>query len=262
MTATPFRWQMAPPRWLTMLFLAPGVIYGALNLNAQSAARYLGIAALVGALLVLMKRPGKYWALVMHMLIWVVLLAPLAGVTAFQLWEPLSGGVVILMAIAGGALAVRIAAPWGAERYARRGLREWEWVYTGPEFARSHRLYRRGPGVWLSALVLLAAGGALLLVPEPGWYDYLLHGFFLFVLIPLLALHPAAYPLMLISIALLVLAPISAVVPDVLPYPAPGVALVFHFLLVPLAFYWADGVGPNLIYRHRFERLVPQQEEP
>lgn len=261
-TGASFRWQHPPRRWVVVLFLAPGAVFGALASFSASPGHYIGIAALIGALMVAFKSPGKYWGVLLHMFVWGFLLSRITAAAAFELWQPLWGGTLVATIIVGGALAVRIAAPWGAERHARLGVREWEWVYTGPEFASNHRLFRRGLGIWFSVLVLLLAGSALLLVPKPSWYDYLLHGFFLFVVIPLVRLHPSAYPLMLIAIGLMLLAPVSIVVPDALSYPVLPLGLVFQLMLVPLAFYWADGVRPNLIYRHRFERLVPQNEEP
>ncbi len=127
---------------------------------------------------------------------------------------------------------------------------EAEWVYTGAAFALNHPLSQRLGAVWfvIGWLVLHAAVcllGMFYLLGTPGILGSLigLGGLLLLLLamlllidligiVGLLGRHPIAWlPVWIILI---------------LTFPAS----------LPLVVYWADGVKPNLIYAHRFERLV------
>ena len=131
-----------------------------------------------------------------------------------------------------------------------------KWVYTGAAFALNHPLSQKLGAVWcvvawlaISAAVPLV--GAFMLpwdrLTPVSVTDYLtlgamlLLGLLLFLnnLLGILALigrHPIAR--WCVWLNLIVTFPLS----------------------IPLMFYWADGVKPNLIYAHRFETLVPLDE--
>lgn len=127
---------------------------------------------------------------------------------------------------------------------------EAEWVYTGANFALSHPLSQRLGAVWfvIGWLVLhlgLCVWSIVGLQQTPDVAGHLFGTLgLLLVLLVLLALidmiglagllgrHPVAWlPVWIILI---------------LTFPAS----------LPLVIYWADGVKPNLIYAHRFEKLV------
>lgn len=131
-----------------------------------------------------------------------------------------------------------------------------KWVYTGAAFALNHPLSQRLGAVWfvVAWLAMLAVVWvtAVFMLPwdrlNPVTFtDYfmlsagLLMGFLLFLndLLGILALigrHPIARWCVWLSL--------------ITSFP----------LSIPLMFYWADGVKPNLIYAHRFEKLVPLNE--
>jgi len=125
----------------------------------------------------------------------------------------------------------------GTRHYFPTRTIEWEWVHTGPEFARSHPLGRLRGGMFLViayVILHLVLVVALAILEDRAYFA--LVGFDILTLGALLAKKTVAYPLVWI------LAIFS------LP------ASIF------LVWYWADGVRPNLIYRHRFERLVRRSE--
>ncbi len=125
---------------------------------------------------------------------------------------------------------------------------ESEWVYTGPAFARSHPMSRRLGLIWLVvawvALQLVSAVKVLFdltgrLLDGGGVLMWLLAAFLVVLILnDLLALFGlltrntvAWYPTWVSLIC----------------------GAVFTF---PLMIYWATGQRPNLIYRHRFGRLI------
>ncbi|PIE18368.1 MAG: hypothetical protein CSA65_05535 [Proteobacteria bacterium] len=174
----------------------------------------------------------------MTFLVWLgpLVLAPLPGLAALSV---AAGACVALGVVAGIALTRNQAL-----RPRRRQIIDWEWVYTGAEFARRHAPQRLPVGVWLTLVCLFAAALLMALSGRPLGLRIVTCAVLLAPVLPMLKRHPAAYPLMLLALGTaLFLGPVL-----VLP------------MLVPLAFYWADGVWPNLIYRHRFERLVPRED--
>jgi hypothetical protein len=230
---------------MTALFCLP------LWLLAGAAAMRLDLAGLAGGLvlaalgLVLLRgMTGRFLALALCLTGWFAvsaaggsLLAAAAGPVAAIL---MSG----LVAMAATAAAAWIGVEWGRDNARRRPVREWEWVYTGADFARSHPLSQRLGGVrvvaafivmhWAGLVALDVARGA---GPE-SWAALALYSVLVaVVLLALVRRHPAAWPLVWFPLAL--------------GFP----------LSLPLIVYWADGTRPNLIYRHRFERLVPERTE-
>jgi len=132
---------------------------------------------------------------------------------------------------------------------AEQGIIESEWVYTGPAFARSHPIAQHLGAVWLVvlwvALQLVSAGFALVgfarrMFDGQGFWTALLV-LLLFILI--LNNFLVLWGLMTRN--------------TVAWYPV-WVSLICC-LAVPLMIYWASGQRPNLIYRHRFGRLVWSQ---
>lgn len=131
-----------------------------------------------------------------------------------------------------------------------RDIIEDEWVYTGPGFALSHPLAQRLGAVWLVVtwLILQAACAALLLA------DVVLNGTGGMLILPLM-----------LFLALLILnsgcAALLLIGRHPLAWYPVWLSLVLGFpLTLPLVMYWADGARPNLIYRHRFGRLVWPKE--
>ena len=136
-------------------------------------------------------------------------------------------------------LAICTARPWVGARMARlsargRATREWVFVYTGRAFARQHAKFALSRGIWLTTLVVA-------LIPFAWWHvagdrpvSHLVWGgwFYWLMILALLMRWPFAYPLRFMCLA------------TGLPFTA------------PLMVYWADGERPNLIYRHRYERLI------
>ena len=126
----------------------------------------------------------------------------------------------------------------GSQARRRRGKTiEWEWVHTGRAFARTHPLGTSRGGLWL-VLAFVA-----------------LHGM------------AAAYAGLHVSAVLYVFCLLDAVALMLLwrrhlaAWPLTWIVLVQSFpVSLPLMIYWADGTRPNLVYRHRFERLVRPQE--
>lgn len=121
---------------------------------------------------------------------------------------------------------------------------ESEWVDTGAEFALRHPLSQRLSAIWL--IVGWVSTHALLAV----W-----------VIADLLSYGGYGLALALFLI-LLVLNDIVAILTLIGRDPRASrsvwICLIVTFpLSIPLVVYWADGPRPNLIYRHRFERLVP-----
>ncbi|WBU53825.1 hypothetical protein [Paracoccus sp. SCSIO 75233] len=127
-----------------------------------------------------------------------------------------------------------------------------KWVYTGVAFALNHPLSQRLGAVWFVvawlALSAVAVIVGVVMVPwddlnPEGFTDYaMLSGFILLAvllflndLLGILALigrHPIARGCVWLNLV------------TTLPFS------------LPLILYWADGVKPNLIYAHRFEKYV------
>ena len=127
---------------------------------------------------------------------------------------------------------------YGGTRHLSGGpVREWEWVHVGRDFALTHPLGHVGGAMWFVLVFALAHAGlaayqALFVSP----WTWLFFVFDLLVVAALLKRWRVAWPL--VWVQLLSSIPLS----------------------LPLIVYWADGTRPNLIYRHRFERLVPEME--
>lgn len=103
-------------------------------------------------------------------------------------------------------------------------------VYTGPAFARGHRFGKlswREAGVALWIAVSAVAVGV-------SW--------------PAFGIGAATF--MGLTVGMMM-------TKGAIASPMVYLSLLASFpLSIPLLFYWADGVRPNLIYRHRFERLM------
>ncbi len=236
-----------PAGWLTGVFQAP-LVLGALVALIVGGVPGVLIAVLLLTLAVQCWRGsvGKYPGLCLALISWIGALS-FGAMMAAAVIAP--WGVCCLVAGAVTALitfvACRIAMPWGYERATRRALRgdpirEWEWVYTGREFALGHPMSRLGVSIYLTAGFVLLQWGlgarAVYLMPESAlsWTVFAIFTLLTpLTLVSLFKRSPAAWVLVWIHL--------------ICSFP----------LSLPLVFYWADGVRPNLIYRHRFERLVP-----
>jgi len=209
-------------------------------------AGYWGAAAivtLIGLILVMAWR-AFVAALALTLALWIAALVILAQRLSVE-WPWVGVGVATLAAV----IALARWAIWLRHRHMGiRGMEpqtiEWQWVYTGFRFVAQHPLYARLGGIWVvvfwvSAQGLLTAFSVTeaALQVTPPWYLWpiplLLALIYISALLTLLARAPAAYPLTWVVL--------------ILSFP----------LSLPLVVYWADGTRPNLIYRHRFERLVP-----
>lgn len=126
------------------------------------------------------------------------------------------------------------------------GIIETEWVPTGAGFALGHPLAQHLGAIWLVvAWLTLQTVAAVLWLADivlNGRSTVLIMVWVLFLILLILnngfaaltviGRHPLAWHPVWISLIL-------------------GVPLT-----LPLVMYWADGLRPNLIYRHRFGRLV------
>jgi hypothetical protein len=146
-------------------------------------------------------------------------------------------------AMALGLLVFHAALPWPVARAERlraagRATMEWEWVHVPRAFARRHRLYRLGFGIYAVAVVIMATFAVQVwagLIHAP-WFAIPYGVIVALTLLFLIAKGAVAYPLVYLCL-----------IPG-LPFTLPAIV------------YWADGVRPNLIYRHRFERLCREEE--
>lgn len=247
------------PLWLKLLMLLPLLalaIFGAVSFAAGGWI-ILSISALAAAA-VLWAWPGRYLGLFLAFGAWLILTTFLiVGVQQHAFWLVPFLALPTGLAIAWG--TVRIGASWGWQRYramADRGrpMSEWEWVNTGANFAQNHPLYDRFGAVSLVIAFVLIFGGwqiwnvaAIWFVSASVWTSGLF-GVILMVLFTVLiiALAVCWVLVLLLLIARHPLAWHLTWIPLVLGLP----------WSLPLIWYWADGVRPNLIYRHRFERLV------
>ncbi|MBM7067775.1 hypothetical protein [Actibacterium sp. 188UL27-1] len=231
-----------------ILFSAPYGIVAALMFGfiAQGYVTVLGAGVFwllcFGAIFTLVTGSlAKYPVLVVSLLVWFGLIVGLA-VPFVPNWPVLALVGIAMGTIGLTVLAARIGLVWGWGRAVAlasrgRGTIGWEWVYVGPEFARSHPAAARFGAVWLviAWVALLAAGYTLAAVADDfwrfGWTWWIAAMFAELTFVALLLRWPVAYGMTLILL---------------------GVSLPFSF---PLLIYWADGVRPNLVYRWRFERL-------
>ena len=123
-----------------------------------------------------------------------------------------------------------------------------EWVDTGAEFALNHPLAQSLGAIWL-IVAWLALHAALACWQMVEMFRY---GGYALLVVPLLVL--------------LVLNDIVAVLAVIGRHPLASrcvwICLLVTFpISIPLRVYWAEGVRPNLIYRHRFGRLVREWQE-
>ncbi len=210
----------------------------------------VGVACVGAALvaLILLGRLGKWPALVVMWLVW--LCASLVVVVTFPTW-PVAVGAILCSWLASFA-AVRIGRHWGEARAMRlcargHGIQEWEWVFTGAGYVEGHPLNRLSPGLWLSIGALCLAAILVIIDLMLGLaqlWEAALVAVFLLPIWPIFARQPVAYPMVFGAV-------IAAFVVQ---------APILMALMIPVLVYWADGVRPNLIYRHRFERLLPPGE--
>ncbi|MDO5621986.1 MAG: hypothetical protein Q4G24_11000 [Paracoccus sp. (in: a-proteobacteria)] len=126
-------------------------------------------------------------------------------------------------------------------------LIERQWVPTGADFALSHPLAQRLGSLWLLVGWCALVGLACLMASiwligfsdlPAGW------------LMAVVMLNGLLFLMALFAIVFLILRRPQAIVP---------VWIVLILTLpfsVPLMAYWANGTRPNLVYRHRFARLV------
>lgn len=251
-----------PPKWVLALFLIPMAL--ALLAGLASFADGGWLASLLSVLTVLWVAqglPGRHLFLMLALVAWLGL-AMLVAMSIAALTNLIIGSMAAMaLIILALWLTVRIAVPWGHERYDRmaargRPMREWEWVYTGPDFARAHPLHKiLGGHVLVAGFVCVVGylrfglGWAVLFGPAGGVWA---KGWLGAVAVGLLVVLLIVLTLMCILTVVLLLRRSTG-----------AWHLTWLFLVlglpwsIPLMFYWAEGRRPNLIYRHRFERLVP-----
>lgn len=241
------------------LFLCLPALLGLLAMGQGPVGVFAGGITIACAALVLIGRVGRWPALVALWLGWLVgalILAVGAGA-----W-PVAVFTIGLAWVASFA-AVKIGRAWGEARAVRmrargRGIRESEWVFTGPDYVQGHPLNRLGFGLW-ATVVVLGLGAAIhalwvalsvAALTEYGGpigvlalWQAALAVVYIAPVWPILKRRPVAYPLLLLAFA------VSVIVLDA----------VMIVLLLPVLIYWSDGVRPNLIYRYRFQRLVPEE---
>ncbi|WP_224814026.1 hypothetical protein [Hasllibacter sp. MH4015] len=230
---------------LRLYFCLPGAL-GALALWMEPVgAQVAGATSIAAALLVLIGRVGKWAGFLVIWFFWIA--GGLLVAVTFPLW-PVMIGCTLLVWTACFA-ATRIGRTWGAGRAARlaargRGIRECEWVFTGADYVAGHPLNRLSFGLWASAAAFALATALVIFDLALGLaapWEWALAAVFALPIWPILARQPVAYPMVFG-------AGLAAVV---------TLSPVLMALMLPVCFYWADGVRPNLIYRHRFERLLP-----
>lgn len=245
-------WKERPSAWGIGAFLLPTIVAAlVLVVVGPWQARAIGTVLLLVAATVPLAWPVKHLGLVIALFVWLWGVA-LAGRGVAAYFPSAVWLFVLLMPVLAVVLVwatLRIGAAWQAEkleRLARKGrsIREWEWVYVGRDAALSHPLAAHLGGARIVAMGSLAqaiiwVGSALAFATL--WWHWALLAFGAALVGLTLTLvwtrHPAAWGLVWFHLVL-------------------GMPLSF-----PLMFYWADGVRPNLIYRHRFERLVPETTE-
>lgn len=187
---------------------------------------------------------GRILALSLSLVLWIGFAIPiqvlLSKLFPFWLSYIITGGILLYVV----AITYRIAITWGQERLQARTAHgkpiiEWEWVYTGRNFAREHPLGQVSFGIYLTF-------GFLLLSPVVPIYFTGLE-----------QIGALAWGIVASYAALLSVTFLLALKRHPLTYPLTIFMLALEFpLTVPFIMYWVDGVRPNLVYRHRFERLV------
>lgn len=224
--------------------------------QAGAAALFAGLGLALWCL-----RPGRALVLLVSVLAWLLIALGLAQRLGLALAGPLPLWLAVSLAglACGGFVAILILvvkavlddwrnspAVWAAGGPASPTI-EWEWVHVGRGFAVAHPLSARLGAVWW-VVAWIAAQPALLghvLVTVAGGA---VHGVSAATGIATLLVGLQAVLSVLTLIALVLRAPVAW-----------GLVWLNLFLTlplsVPLMVYWADGVRPNLIYRHRFERL-------
>jgi len=207
----------------------------------------LGLLAIVALWVFVRQKSGKMIVAAISITLWIVALLFLqVGLTNWMpVWMSILAGasIMVLVAFLGTALMIEWRRQYYLSRVGGCQTVEWEWVYVGKEAAHTHPLGRLSFGIICVALFLIFG-----VVWQFGYYfgrfpiPYFLAGVAFEMLLLILTLllvifrHPAAYP----SVFFLL-------------------CLNFPFS-IPFLLYWADGVRPNLIYRHRYERLVFPEE--
>ena len=211
----------------------------ALAASLQSPWPSMGIAviSLLLFLLIFFERTGRIPALALALFLWTCLLLPIQSVLASAAPDWAAWVLTAGMAFAVAALTGRIAVAWGRDRQLRRKdpIIEWEWVYTGRDFSRSHPEGRLSIGILLTLVAI----------------------FFVWFFIMQLT-GPIGPVLHVVYLGLCIMTTVAALRRSPITYPLVFFLLVPGFpFTAPFMVYWADGVRPNLIYRHRYERLVP-----
>lgn len=237
-----------PSALLRMLFVVPLLGAAALAFAmlavgpAIAGVIFFGLGVLLWRGVVL-----RYVALLAALVVWVSLAALLCYAAGLAGAGLLAHVPFVLFVVFIVSCAMRLGSYWGHARYdtlraAGRGIREWQWVYVGPEVAQGLMPYARPnwPIHLTSGLIMaqvVSAVASVVLLDASVWVTAALLCGAAFGLLTVWALwsrSPAAYPM--VMVALVFALPVS----------------------IPLVWYWADGRRPNLIYRHRFERLVPE----
>ncbi|MEJ6391365.1 hypothetical protein [Gymnodinialimonas ulvae] len=229
-----------------IFFCLPGfVALLALGMDWQAG---FGVATLgaTTVALILLGHFGKWPALTLMRPVWLV--SGLGIAVTFPSWA-VAIGTLLLVWLASLA-AVRFGRGWGHARYRRlettgRGIRER--LFIGAEYLTDHRLNRLSIELCLSALAVglaseLVAFDLLMGMARPR--EVALIVVFVSPIWLILARRPVACP-MVIGVF------IAACVVQ-------SPALIG--LLLPVLVYWIDGAWPNLIYRHRFERMPSNGE--
>ncbi len=207
------------------------------------------VIAVIGvalACLILLGRICKWLALVLMWLAWFF--GGVVVAVTFATW-PVVAGVCIAIWTA-SYFAIGLGQQWGEERAARleargRGIREWEWVFTGPDYVKDHPLNRLSFGLWTSATALGLASALVLYDVAMGfghWWDLPLALILAAPIWPILARRVEAFPMVFG-------AGLAAIV---------SMYAVLIAIVLPVCVYWVGGLRPNLIYRYRFERMLPK----
>lgn len=244
-----------------VLFITPLFVIGILfclpalvSFDFSDVSWGLGLVLIALSLPMLFDTAGRYLSLCTSLLVWFLFFALIAiaisSIAPIFVWLPM-GICCFLMTFWAG----RVGVFWGRCRYnmlAAKGkpIREWEWVYTGAEYTRRNQFGTPGRMVPLQLffsfycvfhlLSFVAIVTALVSVSFPSYpsitYLSLSAGVIFIDVIILVGLWrrwPATYLLMFILFLSSV--PIS----------------------IPFLFIWVESRRVNLVYQHRFERLIP-----
>ncbi|MGB1234423.1 MAG: hypothetical protein ACPG5U_01665 [Planktomarina sp.] len=187
--------------------------------------------------------PTRYLGLIVSFFGWLTLSGALLAVVT----QTLSGILIILcLWFAAIVIAVRHGTAVGHARVDRKAMgghpiREWQWVYTGAKFARAHRCFRWHPilvlgialPVAVASIYLGILGYATWMIPALIIATLPLISWCVFTIWSLLARSPGGW------------------------IPAWTMLFLSFPISVPWMVLWSDSTRLNLIYRHRFEHLVP-----